>query len=188
MAVRPTREQAWELLNQYTKTDYLLKHALSVEGVMRYYARHLGEEDVDKWGVIGLLHDLDYEMFPDAHCTKVQEILTGLDYDESYIRAIVSHGYGLVSEVKPEHVMEKVLFATDELCGLIHACAIMRPSKSVMDLEPKSVKKKFKTPSFAAGVSRDVIEQGADMLGWTLDDVIHHTILGMREVATEIGL
>lgn len=188
MTIRPTREQAWELLNTYTKTDYLLKHAQAVEGVMRYYARHLGQEDVEKWGLIGLLHDLDYDMFPDQHCIKVQEILKEANYDDELIRSIVSHGYNLVSDVKPEHIMEKVLYATDELCGLIHAVAIMRPSKSVLDLEPKSVKKKFKTLSFAAGVSRKVIEDGLAMLDWSLDEVIQHTILGMREVAESIGL
>lgn len=187
--MRPTREQAWNLLNEYTKTDYLLKHAQAVEGVMRYYANHLQQDDVEKWALVGLLHDLDYDMFPDQHCVKVKEILTAQSYDEDIIRSIVSHGYGLTgSDVAPEHIMEKVLFATDELCGLIHACAIMRPSKSVMDLETKSVKKKFKTLSFAAGVSRDVIEQGVAMLDWELDEVISHTILGMREVAQEIGL
>lgn len=187
--MRPTREEAWNLLNTYTKTDYLLKHAQAVEGVMRYFAKHLEQDDVEKWGLVGLLHDLDYDMFPDQHCVKVREILEAQLYDEDLIHSIVSHGYGLTGgNVKPEHIMEKVLFATDELCGLIHACAIMRPSKSVMDLETKSVKKKFKTLSFAAGVSREVIEEGVGMLGWELDEVIEHTILGMREVANDIGL
>lgn len=188
MGHQPTREEAWALLNEYTKTEYLIKHALSVEGVMRYFAKHLNEPEEEKWAVVGLLHDLDYDQFPDEHCVKVQEILKERNVDEGIIRSIVSHGYGLVSEVKPDHVMEKVLFATDELCGLIHACAIMRPSKSVMDLETKSVKKKYKTLSFAAGVSRDVIDQGVEMLGLELDEVITHTIMAMREVSAEIGL
>ncbi|WP_352407642.1 HDIG domain-containing metalloprotein [Acetoanaerobium noterae] len=188
MSIIPTRTQAWELLNEYNQTEYLIKHALEVEGVMRYFANLLGEEDVDRWALIGLLHDLDYEKYPDEHCIKVQEILRERDIDESIIKSIVSHGYGLVADIKPEHQMEKVLFCIDELCGLIHAAAIMRPSKSVMDMEVKSVRKKFKSPSFAAGVSREVIQQGLDMLGWELDYAIEHTILGMREVAEEIGL
>lgn len=188
MSIRPTREEAWALLNEYTKTEYLLKHAQAVEGVMRYYAHYLKEEDVEKWALVGLLHDIDYDMYPDQHCIKVVEILKARQVDEAIIHSIVSHGYKHTVDVKPEHVMEKVLYATDELCGLIHACAIMRPSKSVMDLEPKSVKKKFKTLNFAAGVSRDTIEEGVAMLGWELDDVIHHTILAMREVSEEIGL
>lgn len=188
MSIKPNRQQAWELLNEFTKTDYLLKHALTVEGVMRYFARLLGEEDVDKWGVVGLLHDLDYELYPEEHCVKLQEILRERDIDEEYIHATASHGYGIVVDIEPEHTMEKVLYAIDELCGLIHAAAIMRPSKSVMDLELKSVKKKYKTQSFAAGVSRDVIERGLEMLGWDIDYAISHTILGMREVAEEIGL
>lgn len=188
MSVRPTREEAWTLLNEYTKTEYLLKHAQAVEGVMRYFSKQLEQEDVEKWGLVGLLHDLDYDQFPDQHCVKVVEILNEKAYDADIIHAIVSHGYNLVSDVAPQHIMEKVLYATDELCGLIHAAAIMRPSKSVMDLEMKSVKKKFKTPSFAAGVSRETIEQGVAMLGWELDEVIQHTIMGMRTVAVEIGL
>lgn len=188
MSVRPTREEAWALLNEYTKTDYLIKHAQAVEGVMLHFARHLAQDDEAKWGLVGLLHDLDYDQFPNEHCHKTEAILKEHNYEPDIIRAIVSHGYKIVTEVEPEHIMEKVLYATDELCGLIHAAAIMRPSKSVMDLELKSVKKKFKTPSFAAGVSRETIEEGAVMLGWTLDDIIEHTILGMREVAEAIGL
>ena len=188
MPVRPTREEAWKLLSEYTKTDYLLKHAQAVEGVMLHFARHLQQTDEEKWGLVGLLHDLDYDQFPNEHCHKTEAILKEKDIEPEIIRAIVSHGYKIVTEVEPEHVMEKVLYATDELCGLIHAAAIMRPSKSVMDLELKSVKKKFKTPSFAAGVSRETIEEGAAMLGWPLDEIIEHTILGMREVAEAIGL
>lgn len=188
MVKLPSREEAFGLLTTYTQTEYLIKHALAVEGVMRYYAQHLGEPEVDYWGLVGLLHDLDYDQYPEAHCKEVIRILSEQDYEPRLINSIISHGYGLVNDVKPEHQMEKVLFATDELCGLIHACAIMRPSKSVMDLELKSVKKKFKQPSFAAGVSREVIEQGVAMLGWELDAVIEHTILGMRSVSEEIGL
>ncbi|MDV3427340.1 MAG: hydrolase [Bacillota bacterium] len=188
MAKKLRRNEAWELLNEYNKTEYLIKHALTVEGVMRYFARLLGEEDIEKWGVIGLLHDLDYEMYPDQHCIMVQSIMREKGIDEEYIHAVVSHGYDLTVDVKPEHKMEKVLYTIDELCGLITAAAIMRPSKSVLDLEVKSVKKKYKTPKFAAGVSRDVIQKGLDMLGWDLDYVIEHTINGMREVAEEIGL
>ncbi len=188
MGKQLTREEAWEILNTYTQTPYLIKHALAVEGVMRYFVKYFEEPEEEKWAVVGLLHDLDYDQFPDEHCVKVKEILAQRDVDESIIRSIVSHGYGLVNDVKPEHRMEKVLFATDELCGLIHACAIMRPSKSVMDLEMKSVKKKYKTPSFAAGVSRDVIEQGIQMLGLELEEVIEHTILAMRQVSQDIGL
>jgi putative nucleotidyltransferase with HDIG domain len=184
----PSREEAWTILTTYNATDYLQKHALAVEGVMRYFAKLMNEPDVDFWGVAGLLHDLDYEQFPDAHCIKSQEIMRELGLDERLIRATASHGYGLVVDIKPEHPMEKVLFAVDELTGLIHACALMRPSKSVLDMEAKSVKKKYKTQSFAAGVSRDVIEQGAAMMAWSLDDLIYHTLEGMKTVANEIGL
>ena len=176
-----TREEAWELLNEYNKEPFHLVHAETMEGVMRYYANELGyAEDADYWAMVGLLHDLDFEIYPDQHCTKSQEIMREHGLDESLIRSTASHGYGLVVDIKPEHEMEKILFATDELTGLIGAVAIMRPSKSVMDLELKSVKKKFKTPSFAAGCSRDVISQGAEMLEWEIDDLISRTILAMR--------
>lgn len=183
----PTREEAFALLKEYNESDALIKHALAVEGVMRRFARNL-DEDEEKWGVIGLLHDLDYEQYPDEHCKKVVELLQARDYPEEYIHAIVSHGYGLCSDVAPEHVMEKVLYTIDELTGLINAAALMRPSKSVMDLEYKSVNKKYKTPSFAAGVDRNVIAQGCEMLGKDLQYVTEETILGMREVADAIGL
>ena len=187
MARIPTREEAFELLASYNENDALIKHALAVEGVMRHYAQKLGE-DVEKWGVVGLLHDLDYEKFPDQHCRKVVEILRENDIDEEIVRAVASHGYGICSDVKPEHVMEQVLYTIDELTGLINAAAIMRPSKSVMDLEYKSVIKKYKSPNFAAGVNRDVIEKGCEMLGADLQNVIEEVILGMRGVAKEIGL
>ena len=183
----PTREDAFALLKEYNKNDALIKHALSVEGVMRRFARIYGEDE-EKWGIIGLLHDIDYEKYPDEHCTKAVEILSARGYPEAYIHAVVSHGYGSCSDVPPAHIMEKVLFTIDELTGLITAAALMRPSKSVMDLEYKSVHKKYKTPSFAAGVDRNVIAQGCEMLGKDLQYVIEETILGMREVAHEIGL
>jgi putative nucleotidyltransferase with HDIG domain len=185
--LKPTRIEAYQLLCEYNDSPALITHGLAVEGVMRHFARQLGEDE-EKWGAVGLMHDIDYQMFPDQHCIKAKEILTEHGVDEEYIHAIQSHGYGLCCDVKPEHVMEKVLFTIDELTGLINACAIMRPSKSVLDLELKSVKKKYKDRRFAAGVNREVIEQGAAMLGMDLDYVITETILGMREVAEAIGL
>ena len=176
-----TREEAWTLLNEYNKDPFHLKHALIVEGTMRYFAKLLGHEKEEEfWGIVGLLHDLDFGMYPDQHCIKQEEIMKEHGIDERIIHATVSHGYGLTVDVKPEHEMEKVLFATDELTGLIGAVALMRPSKSVSDLELKSVKKKYKTLTFAAGCSREVIEQGAEMLGWDLDYLIEQTILAMR--------
>lgn len=183
----PNRDESLALLNEYNKEEHLIKHALSVEGVMKYFAR-LYNEDEEKWGIVGLLHDLDYGMYPEEHCSKVIEIMEEKKLDKDLIRAVVSHGYGLVCDVKPESNMEKVLYTVDELTGLISATAIMRPSKSVMDLELKSVKKKFKSKGFAEGVNREVIKNGAEMLGMNLDDVINNTILGMREVAEDIGL
>lgn len=178
-----TKEEAWSLLEEYNKEDFHLKHAETVSFVMEYFAKKLGyENEAEFWGIVGLLHDLDFEMYPDEHCVKVQEILNEKGIDEKIIHAVASHGYGLTEvTTKPEHEMEKVLFATDELTGLIGAVALMRPSKSVSDLEVKSLKKKFKSPGFAAGCSREVIQQGADMLGWELDDLFQKTILAMRE-------
>lgn len=176
-----TRDEAFALLREYNEDSFHIKHALTVEGVMRYFARELGYGDEEEfWGIVGLLHDLDFERYPDQHCIKSQEILRERGVDERIVRATASHGYGLTVDIKPEHEMEKVLYAVDELTGLIGATALMRPSRSVSDLELKSVKKKFKTPSFAAGCSRQVISQGADMLGWSLDDLISRTILAMR--------
>ncbi|MGI6730814.1 MAG: HD domain-containing protein [Anaerovoracaceae bacterium] len=176
-----TREEAWALLNEYNKEPFHINHALTVEGVMKYFAPLLGyEEEKEFWGIVGLLHDLDFGMYPDEHCIKQEEIMRQRGIDERIIHATVSHGYGIVSDVKPEHEMEKVLYAVDELTGLIWATALMRPSKSVQDLGLKSVKKKYKTPSFAAGCSREVIEKGAEMLGWELDYLIEQTILAMR--------
>ena len=177
----PTREQAWQLLTEYNKEHFHLKHAVTVEGVMRWFADDLGfGGEADFWALVGLLHDLDFEMYPDEHCIKEQEIMRNLGYDERLIHAVASHGYNLTVDIKPEHTMEKVLYAADELTGLIGAVAIMRPSKSVSDLELKSVKKKFKSAGFAAGCSREVIKNGAEMLGWELDELITKTILAMR--------
>ncbi|HNX64315.1 MAG TPA: hydrolase [Oscillospiraceae bacterium] len=176
-----TREQAWELLTQYNKDAFHLKHAQIVEGVMRFFANQLGyAEEVDFWGIVGLLHDLDFEIYPEQHCIKQQEIMRENGIDERIIRAAASHGYKLTVDIEPVHQMEKVLYAADELTGLIGAVAIMRPSKSVLDLEVKSVKKKYKSTNFAAGCSREVIERGAQMLGWELDYLIEQTILAMR--------
>lgn len=187
MSKVPTMNEALELLKQYNTSDALIKHAAAVSGVMRRFAEKNGE-DPEYWGAVGLLHDLDYELYPEEHCKKTPELMRKADIDEAFIRAVVSHGYGLCSDVEPILYMEKVLYAIDELTGLINAAAIMRPSKSVMDLEYSSVIKKYKDHRFAAGVSRDVIENGAAMLGVELKELIEETILGMRAVAQEIGL
>lgn len=184
---KPTRDEALALLHEYNKSDSLRKHAYSVEAVMRYCAGKHGEDE-DKWGIIGLIHDLDYELFPDQHCTMTRKILEEHNWPDEYIRAVVSHGWGICSDVKPESVLEKTLFAIDELTGLITANAMVRPSGSVMDMSVKSVRKKWKTPSFAAGVDREIIQKGADMLGVELTELIEDTINGMREVAAAIGL
>jgi putative nucleotidyltransferase with HDIG domain len=183
----PTREEAYNLLTKYNKSDSLVKHALAVEGVMRYFARKRGEDE-EKWGVIGLIHDLDYEQFPEQHCHKTEEILRENEWPEEYIRAVVSHGWGIVSDVEPQTELEKVLYTIDELTGLVVTTALVRPSKSVLDVKTKSVKKKWKDKRFAAGVDRSIIENGAQMLGVELTDLITDTIMGMREVADEIGL
>ena len=183
----PTRDDAYRLLTTYTESESLVRHALSVEAVMRFYAERYGE-DQERWGVIGLVHDLDWEKYPDEHCRKTREILEAAGWPEDYIRSVMSHAWGFVTDVRPEHVMEKVLYATDELTGLITATALMRPSRSILDLTAKSVKKKWKEKSFAAGVDRDVIARGAEMLGVELSDLISDTILAMRRVAPEIGL
>ncbi|MGD8883441.1 MAG: HDIG domain-containing protein [Desulfobacterales bacterium] len=184
---RPTREEALAILRQYNKNESLIKHAMAVEGVMRYIARKRGEDE-EKWGVIGLIHDLDYEQFPDQHCKKTEEILKENDWPEEYIRAAISHGWGICTDVKPVSDLEKVLYAIDELTGLVVTSALVRPSKSVMDMKAKSVKKKWKQKQFAAGVDRSIIEKGAEMLGVELGELITDTIMGMREVAEEIGL
>lgn len=187
MSIQTDREKALDLLKEYNQTESLVNHGLAVSGVMSHFAGLEGE-DPDYWGLVGLLHDLDYEKYPDQHCVKVVEILTANGYDQAFISSIVSHGYGICSEVEPTHQMEKILYAIDELTGLITACAYMRPSKSVNDLEVKSVKKKFKTQSFAAGVNREVVAKGAEMAGYSLEDLMKETILGMRAVADDIGL
>ncbi|MCI5864347.1 hydrolase [Cloacibacillus porcorum] len=176
-----TREAALELLRKYNKEEFHLLHALTVEGVMRWYANDLGYGDeADYWAAIGLLHDIDFELYPDEHCKKAPELLAEGGVDEAVIRSVCSHGYGLCSDIKPEHLMEKVLFASDELTGLIGAAALMRPSKSVQDMELKSLKKKYKDKKFAAGCSREVIAQGAEMLGWELDTLLEKTLEAMR--------
>ena len=177
-----TREDAWKLLTKYNKDHFHLRHALTVEGIMRYFAKELGYGDeVEFWGNVGLLHDLDFEQYPEEHCVKSHELMHEPGLDERSICATASHGYGRTgSHYAPEHEMEKVLFAVDELSGLIGAAALMRPSKSVMDMELKSVKKKFKDKRFAAGCNRDVITKGAENLGWTLDELIERTIAAMR--------
>ena len=183
----PDRQQALDLLKQYNQSESLIKHALAVEGVMRYFARQRGRDE-EKWGIIGLVHDLDYEQFPDQHCLKSSEILSQNKWPPEYIRAVVSHGWEICSEVKPETELEKVLYAIDELTGLVATTALVRPSKSLMDLKAKSVKKKWKDKRFAAGVNRSIIERGAKMLDLEISDLITDTIMGMREVAEEIGL
>lgn len=176
-----SREDAWNLLRTYNQEGFHLQHALTVEGVMQWYARELGYgEDAEYWGIVGLLHDIDFEQYPDQHCVKAPELLLKAGVGEDIIHAVCSHGYGLTVDVKPEHEMEKVLYAVDELTGLIWAAALIRPSKSVQDMEVKSLKKKYKTASFAAGCSRDVIEKGADMLGWELPVLLEKTLHAMQ--------
>ncbi len=183
----PTRDEALSLLKEFNTNTSLINHALAVEGVMRYMARKHGEDE-EKWGIIGLVHDLDYEQFPEEHCKKTEQILKERNWPEEYIRAIVSHGWGICSDVEPQTTLEKTLFAIDELTGLITACALVRPSKSVMDTKTKSVRKKWKVSHFAAGADRSIIEKGASMLGVELNELIEDAIMGMREVAKEIGL
>jgi len=183
----PTREEAWALLNEYNDEASLIKHALAVEGVMRYMARKRGQDE-DVWGLVGLIHDLDYQRWPQEHCRHTGEILRQAGWPEEMVRAVLSHGWGICSDVEPKNDLEKTLFAIDELTGLLVACALVRPSRSVMDLRVKSVKKKWKDKSFAAGANRDIIRKGADMLGATLDELIEDTVAGMREVADALGL
>jgi predicted hydrolase (HD superfamily) len=189
MDAKISRQQAWELLNQYNKEPFHLQHALTMEGVMKWFAKDQGlDSEEEFWGIAGLLHDIDFEQFPEQHCVKAPELLHPGGVSDEIIHAVCSHGYGLTAVPdKPEHIMDKILFATDELTGLIWACAIIRPSKSVMDMEVKSVKKKYKTPAFAAGCSRKVIEDGAAMLGWELDSLIEKTILAMRSCETHVN-
>ena len=183
-----TRDEALALLRQYNQEPFHLQHAFTVEGVMRWYANELGYGDeADFWAMVGLLHDIDFERWPEEHCQKAPELLAAAGADERLIHAVVSHGYGLCSDVAPEHPMEKVLFAADELTGLIGAAALMRPSRSVMDMEVSSLKKKFKDKKFAAGCSRDVIRQGAENLGWELEVLFERTIQAMRACEADVS-
>jgi putative nucleotidyltransferase with HDIG domain len=183
----PTREEAMALLKEFNQNDGLVKHALAVEAVMRFMARKYSE-DQEKWGVIGLIHDLDYEKYPDQHCKKTEEILRERGWPQEYVRAAVSHGWGICTDVEPQTKLEKVLYTIDELTGLIVAAVLVRPSKSILDLTAKSVKKKWKDKRFAAGVDRELIEKGAALLGVELTDLITDTILGMRQAAETLGL
>lgn len=180
------REQALALLQKYNKEPFHIQHALTVEGVMRWYAQENGE-DTDFWGLVGLLHDIDFELYPDQHCQMAPQLLSEVNAGAEMVHAICSHGYGICSDVEPQNLMENILFTVDELTGLIGAAARMRPSKSVMDMELSSLKKKFKDKKFAAGCSRDVIKQGAERLGWTLDEVLDKTIQAMRSCETSIS-
>ena len=183
-----SREDAFALLRKYNQDHFHIQHALTVEGVMKWYATELGYgEDAQYWGIVGLLHDIDFEQYPDQHCIKAPELLREGGVGEDIIHAVCSHGYGITVDIKPEHEMEKVLFAADELTGLIWAAALMRPSKSVQDMEVKSLKKKYKSSSFAAGCSREVIQKGADMLGWELTELMQKTISAMRSCENEIN-
>ena len=181
-----TREQALALLQKYNKESFHILHGLTVEGVMRWFAQENGE-DVEFWGLCGLLHDVDFEMYPEEHCIKAPELLAEIDASEEMVHGICSHAYGSCCDVEPIHLMEKIMFAVDELTGLIGAAARMRPSKSVMDMELSSLKKKFKDKKFAAGCSRDVIKEGADRLGWTLDETLEKTILAMRSCEASVA-
>ncbi len=180
------RDEAFEILKKYNKEEFHIRHALTVEGVMRYFARE-NNEDEEYWGIVGLLHDIDFELYPDEHCKKCVELLKENDVNDSMIKSICSHGYGMCSDIEPTLIMEKILFATDELTGLIWAAAKMRPSKSTKDMEVSSLKKKFKDKKFAAGCSRDTIKKGAEMLGWSLEELFEKTILAMREDEDKIN-
>ena len=183
----PSRTEAYELLREYNENESLIRHALAVEAVMRHIARKFGEDE-DEWGVIGLIHDLDYEKFPEQHCEKTKEILEQRGWPSEYIRAVLSHGWTICTDIEPETRLEKTLFTVDELTGLVTATALVRPSKRLGDLKVKSVKKKWKEKSFAAGVDRSIIERGAEMLGMELAEVIQDTIDGMRTVSEDLGL
>ena len=186
METKVTREQALALLKKYNQEPFHIQHALTVEAVMRWYAKELGYGDEDFWGLCGLLHDVDYEKYPEEHCRKAPELLAEIDAEDALVHAVCSHGYGICSDMKPEHEMEKVLFAADELTGLIGAAARMRPSRSCTDMELSSLKKKFKDKRFAAGCSRDIIRTGAEQLGWKLDRLLDSTLSAMKATETEI--
>lgn len=183
----PNREEAYKLLLKYNKSESLIHHALAVEAVMLHFAEKLGEEDIEKWGIIGLVHDLDYEMYPDEHCKMTEKILKEENWPEDYIKAIVSHGWKICTDVEPVETMEKVLYTIDELTGLINATALMRPT-GISDMKLKSVKKKWKDKSFAAGVNREIIAEGAEMLNMDLNEIIEETIRAMQTISDEIGL
>ena len=183
----PTREDALNLLKEYNSNPALVQHGLQVEACMQYFSKEAGE-DVETWGVVGLLHDLDYEMYPQEHCHKAAEIMSDRGYSQEIIRAMMSHAYGICTDIEPKTLMEKTLYAVDELSGLVNACVLVRPSKSIMDLSVKSVKKKFKSKSFAAGVDREVVKKGAEILGIELDELIAKVIEAMKERAEEIGV
>ncbi len=183
----PTRQEALDLLLQYNETESLINHGKAVEATMRYMAKKSGQDE-EKWGIIGLVHDLDYEKFPEQHCQKTEEILRRHDWPEEYIRAAISHGWGICSEVEPLSLLEKTLYTIDELSGFVTACALVRPSRSVADLEVKSVKKKWKQKGFAAGVQRAIVERGATMLGVSFDEITSDTIAALREKKDELGL
>ena len=188
MTSQISREEAYELLRKYNSEPFHIQHALTVEAVMRWYAEELGyDSDSEYWAIVGLLHDIDFEKWPEEHCIKAPELLRAGGVGEDMIRSICSHGYGICCDIEPEHEMEKVLFAADELTGLIGAAALMRPSKSVSDMEVSSLKKKFKDKKFAAGCSRDVIRDGADRLGWELDTLFSRTIDAMRSCEADIA-
>lgn len=183
-----SREAAFELLKKYNSDPFHIQHALTVEGVMKWYAAQQGlEEDAEYWGIVGLLHDIDFELYPEEHCLKAPELLREGGVGEDIIHSVCSHGYGITVDIRPEHLMEKILFASDELTGLIWATALMRPSRSTKDMELKSLRKKYKNQKFAAGCSREVIEQGAQMLGWELDELLSQTILAMRSCEDEVA-
>ncbi len=186
METKVTREQALALLKKYNQEPFHIQHALTVEAVMRWYAKELGYGDEDFWGLCGLLHDVDYEKYPEEHCRKAPELLAEIDAEDALVHAVCSHGYGICSDMKPEHEMEKVLFAADELTGLIGAAARMRPSRSCTDMELSSLKKKFKDKRFAVGCSRDIIRTGAEQLGWELDRLLDMTLSAMKATETEI--
>lgn len=188
MNLNITRKEAHELLKKHNKEEFHIFHGLTVEGVMRYFARELGYgKDEEFWGICGLLHDIDFEEYPEEHCKKAPELLAEINASEDIVHAVCSHGYEICCDVEPKHMMEKILFATDELTGLIGAAARMRPSKSTEDMELSSLKKKFKDKKFAAGCSRDIIRKGAEMLGWELDELLEKTILAMRSCEKSVA-
>lgn len=187
MQKQPTRQEAFQLLTFYNQSDSLIKHALAVEAVMRHFAKLFGEDE-EKWGIIGLIHDLDYEKYPEEHCMMTEKILKEENWPEDYIDAVMSHAWGICTDVEPRLKMEKILYTIDELTGLITACVLVRPSRSILDLGVKSVKKKWKISSFAAGVNREVIEKGVQMLDMDLDQIIQETINGMKDVADKLDL